>query len=122
MQLRRLGEVLHATPNGYLVATIEQPDRIPPLGIQVFDEDRKPVGQLLDVIGPVKQPYAVIKPASRELLRSIKPGTVLFYQPPRPARRRRSRRAPRPAKPGKAARRSRQARGGRGGAHESRRR
>ncbi len=122
MQLRRLGVVLHATPNGYLVATIEDPERLPPLGVQVFDEERKPVGQLLDVIGPVKQPYAVVKPASREMLKSVKPGTALYYQPPRPPRRRRPRRVPRPAKA--AARPSRQQpqpRGGRGGRRQQRR-
>ncbi len=117
--LRRLGTVLHATRNGYIVATIEEPERLPPLGVPVYDEDRKQIGQLLDIIGPVKQPYAVVKPATRELLKTVKPGQILYYQPPRPRRRRKK--VPKPVKPGRRQQRRRGERGGgRGGGRRAR--
>ncbi len=89
--LKRLGTVLHVTPNGYIVVTVDDPERLPPLGVKVYSGDRRELGQLLDVIGPVKQPYAVVRPASRELLKVVKEGDAIYYRPPRPPRRRRVR-------------------------------
>jgi RNA-binding protein len=82
--LRRLGTVLHTTPNGYIVVKIDDPDNIPPLNVRVYDRDLRSVGVLLDIIGPVKEPYAVIKPATKET--KLPSGEVVYYKPPRPRR------------------------------------
>ncbi len=85
--LNKLGKVLHMTRNGYVVAVLEARDRLPPLNTPVYDEKTNRVGILLDIIGPVKAPYAVVKPDRKGL--EIPPGTMLYYRPPRPPRRRR---------------------------------
>jgi RNA-binding protein len=89
--LRRLGTVLHTTPNGYIVVKIDDPDNIPPLNVKVYDRDLRTVGVLLDIIGPVKEPYAVIKPATKET--KVPNGEVLYYKPPKPKKPRRTRKA-----------------------------
>ncbi|NPA05082.1 MAG: RNA-binding protein [Crenarchaeota archaeon] len=87
--VRRLGVLLHKARNGYLVARLET-DKPPPLGVKVYDSSLQEIGVLLDVIGPVEQPYAVIKPNERgEKL--DKKGVTLYYEPPRPRRPRRRR-------------------------------
>ncbi|ALL00151.1 RNA binding protein, Gar1-type [Pyrodictium delaneyi] len=95
--LKRLGTVLHTTPSGYIVAKIEE-EQVPPLNTVVYDEDMNRVGVLLDIIGPVKSPYAVVKPSSREV--RVEKGVKLYYRPPSPRRRR----ARKPARAAKGAR------------------
>ncbi len=81
--------MLHKARNGYLVARLET-EKPPPLGVKVYDSSLREVGVLLDVIGPVEKPYAVIKPNERgEKL--DKKGVTLYYEPPRPPRPRRRR-------------------------------
>lgn len=93
--LKRLGTVLHTTPNGYIVAKLErEDDSVPPLNTIVYDEDMNRVGILLDIIGPVASPYAVVKPSSREV--RVGEGTRLYYRPPTPRRRRGRRQARKP--------------------------
>ncbi|ABM80323.1 H/ACA ribonucleoprotein complex subunit GAR1 [Hyperthermus butylicus] len=82
--MRRLGTVLHTTPNGYIVVKLEE-QQPPPLNVRVYDRDLRPIGVLLDIIGPVKEPYAVVKPASREI--KLASGEVVYYKPPRPQKR-----------------------------------
>ncbi|NOZ88875.1 MAG: H/ACA RNA-protein complex protein Gar1 [Crenarchaeota archaeon] len=89
-RLELLGRVLHRTHNGYVVVDVAAPERLPPLGVPVYTEDRKRVGVLLDIIGPVKKPYAVVKPDSPEL--NVEKGTPLYYRKPRPPQRKRGRR------------------------------
>jgi len=109
---RKLGVVLHATRNGYIVVKPEDPEKLPQLGLPVYDKELKvKYGTILDVIGPVKNPLIVVKPASKEMLEKVKPGEELYYVPPRPPRRGR-RRGRRPRGGGG---RSRPRRGGRGG-------
>ncbi len=86
--LRRLGEILHSTRNGYIVVRLEEPEKLPPLGVPVFNENRQRVGLLLDIIGPVKAPYGVIRPDSKDIIERIKYGEVVYYLSPRPRRRR----------------------------------
>lgn len=57
--MRRLGKVMHATKRG-LVLRVE---RVPELGRAVYDGERRRVGSVLDVFGPVGSPYATIRPA-----------------------------------------------------------
>ncbi len=87
--VRKLGEVMHATRNGYIVVKPEDPKNLPQLGLPVYDRElRKKYGTILDVIGPVDNPLIVVKPESREVLKEVKPGEELYYVPPRPKRRR----------------------------------
>ncbi|MGC8596433.1 MAG: H/ACA ribonucleoprotein complex subunit GAR1 [Thermocladium sp.] len=58
MSLKKIGEALHITNDGKIVARLAV---VPPLGIQVFDYGMKRVGSLYDIIGPVKAPYGLIK-------------------------------------------------------------
>lgn len=86
--MKRLGTVLHMTRNGYIVARLEkeEAEKLPPLNVPVYDRDLKKIGTLLDIIGPVKNPYAVVKPANKEI--KVYEGEPLYYKIPRPPRRR----------------------------------
>ena len=74
--LRRLGKVLHVSRRGSLILRTE---KTPPSGRDTVVVDKKVqrVGRIIDVFGPVKQPYVAIKPAS-----SVEPerliGQVLY--------------------------------------------
>lgn len=87
--MRRLGTVLHITCNGYIVVALEDKERIPSLNTNVYDERGRKLGTLLDIIGPVKEPYAVVKPSDKSILEEVVQGAVLYYEEPRPRRRRR---------------------------------
>ncbi|BEP18603.1 hypothetical protein PYJP_19550 [Pyrofollis japonicus] len=81
--LKRLGTVLHQARNGYIVVKLDLEDsKLPPLNVPVFDEEMNKVGTLLDIIGPIKDPYAVVKPATKET--RIEKGSKLYYRPPKP--------------------------------------
>lgn len=83
--LKKLGTVLHRTPNGYIVARLEkEDDTLPPLNTIVYDENVNRVGVLLDIIGSVSSPYAVVKPSSPNV--KVEAGTRLYYRPPTPRR------------------------------------
>lgn len=49
------------------------------IGSTVLDSSRKPVGNVTDVIGPIKEPYAVI--VLRKGVKGLKKGDVLFFKP-----------------------------------------
>ena len=57
--MRRLGKVLHLTRRG-LVVKAEQPTKI---GKAVYNEQKKKIGEVLDMFGPIRGPYLAIKPA-----------------------------------------------------------
>jgi len=61
--LQRLGLILHVTPSRNVIAKIEN---IPRIGETVVDENLKPVGKVLDILGPVSSPYATIAPMIRD--------------------------------------------------------
>ncbi len=105
--MRRLGEVYRVARNKYIVVKIDDPERLPRLGVKVFDEYRREIGRLLDIIGPVKQPYAVVKPVDENVVEKVKPGLVTYYPPPRPPRRRRGREREKPGRRAVAAKRGR---------------
>ncbi len=78
-RLKPLGKVLHMSHNGYVVAVIEE-SHLPSLGTPVYVEGGRRIGVLLDVIGPVNSPFAVIKPDNPEV--SVKQGATIYYRPP----------------------------------------
>ena len=77
---------MHTVKSGYIVVGMEAP-KPPKLGVPVYTSDRRRIGTLLDVIGPVDSPYAVVKPDKLEYLSVVKPGDKLYYEVPRPRRR-----------------------------------
>jgi RNA-binding protein len=76
--LKSIGRVLHRARNGYIIAVIES-GKLPPLNTPVYLSGGRRVGILLDIIGPINQPYAVIKP---DVNVEAKPGDALYYRPP----------------------------------------
>ncbi len=60
--MRRLGYFLHKTPSGRLVVKLSSP-KPPRLGARVLNSRGEVVGVVVDVIGPVRSPYAVVKPS-----------------------------------------------------------
>ncbi len=58
-KLRRLGKVLHVSRNGLLIL---RTDKTPPIGARVVDININTVGFIIDVFGPVKEPYVAVRP------------------------------------------------------------
>ncbi len=80
MVIRTLGSVLHITPSRLIVVKISKPNEVPPLHCEVIDANNELIGHVIDVIGPVEAPFAVIKPVKLSALSFVKPSTVLFYR------------------------------------------
>ncbi len=57
--MRRLGKVVHFTKRGLVIRL----EREPKLGEAIYNGERRRVGQLLDIFGPVSSPYALVRPA-----------------------------------------------------------
>jgi len=57
--LQRIGKASSVTPSNSIIIKTENP---PKIGCEVADENLTIVGKVLDIIGPVSSPYAVIKP------------------------------------------------------------
>ncbi len=66
--MRKLGHFSHRSASGRLVVKISEHVRPPKLGVKVFTSDGRVVGLLVDVIGPTKNPYAIIKPLTSDTL------------------------------------------------------
>ncbi|MEM1526906.1 MAG: hypothetical protein QW775_00780 [Ignisphaera sp.] len=75
-----LGTVDIITRAKLILVRIDKPDRIPTIGCKVLDTNGVEVGKIVDVIGPVNRPYAVVKPSSCTVLSTVKQSTVLFYK------------------------------------------
>jgi len=74
--LRELGTVIVVTRSGLGIVKVSNPKRIPPkLYVNVVDGHGNVLGKLIDIIGNVNQPYAVIKPQRG---RSILVGQTVF--------------------------------------------
>ena len=61
--MQRLGLILHVTPSRSIIVKIEN---LPRIGETVVDENLKPVGRVLDILGPVSSPYATVAPSVRD--------------------------------------------------------
>ena len=59
--MRRLGTVLHISNRGSIIVRTE---KVPPVGSKsiVFDKRAQEIGIIIDVFGPVKNPYLAIRP------------------------------------------------------------
>ncbi len=62
--MRRLGKVLHISKRGSIII---QTDKTPPVGGRsvVLDKKAQEVGTIIDVFGPVKNPYVAVKPKGK---------------------------------------------------------
>ena len=59
--MRRLGYFIHRSSTGKLVVKLVSP-RPPKIGVRVLNSKGRVVGRVIDVIGPVRSPYAIVKP------------------------------------------------------------
>jgi len=64
--VRRLGYFLHRSPSGKLIVKMTM-HKIPRLGTRVVDSRGRYVGMVVDIIGPVRSPYIVVKPKNTDI-------------------------------------------------------
>jgi RNA-binding protein len=67
--LKRLGKSLHIVQNRIIVRgepVASGDPKFYPQNNAVFDQNRKRIGKILDVFGPVKHPYFIVKPNKGE--------------------------------------------------------
>jgi RNA-binding protein len=57
-KMQKVGKVLHSRPRGLVV----QLATMPRLGVEVMNKEGERIGKVLDIIGPVKGPYALVRP------------------------------------------------------------
>jgi len=59
--MRRLGKVLHISNRGSIILRV---DKTPPMGSKsiVMDKQAQEIGTIVDVFGPVANPYVAIRP------------------------------------------------------------
>jgi RNA-binding protein len=59
--VRRLGKVLHISKRGSIIL---RTDKTPAVGTRsvVLDKKAQEVGTIIDVFGPVKEPYVAVRP------------------------------------------------------------
>ena len=59
--MRRLGKVLHISNRGSIIVRV---DKTPPMGSKsiVMDKQAQEVGTIVDIFGPVSNPYLAIRP------------------------------------------------------------
>lgn len=56
--LIRLGTLLHRPESGALVLAV---DRIPPLGVGVFDSELREAGSVVNILGPISYPMVEVR-------------------------------------------------------------
>lgn len=79
--LNLLGPVESITRSKFIVTKLESSKNVSNIiGSIVTDANGNQIGKVIDIIGPINQPYAVIKPRSYAVLSSIHQSTVLFYR------------------------------------------
>ena len=77
---QKLGTVYTITPGGLITVRLGNIRKPPRLGLKVYsNQPGKPVGRLIDIIGPVESPFAVVK---LDAGASISIGEPLYVEPP----------------------------------------
>lgn len=76
--MRRLGKVLHISKRGSIIL---RTDKTPPAGSRsvVLDKKAQEVGTIIDVFGPVKEPYVAVRP-KRDFDTSKLVGQILYLK------------------------------------------
>ncbi len=72
--MRRLGYFIHITASGKILVKLTVP-RPPRLGSRVFDRNGRYIGRVVDIIGPVRSPYVLVKPIKES---NLEPYDILF--------------------------------------------
>ncbi len=83
MNLRYLGRSIHLVSSN-LVVDLDNPSKVPPLWVKVYDSENRYIGVLFDVIGPVNDPFAVVRVKNPSI--HIEKGADLYYQPKKRSR------------------------------------
>jgi RNA-binding protein len=68
--LRHIGTILHISPHGKLIVQGNS-NFLPKLKNRVYTRDKKIVGSVIDVFGPVKQPYLSITVSNSSIAEEI---------------------------------------------------
>ena len=76
--MRRLGKVLHISKRGSIIL---RTDKTPSVGSRsvVLDKKAQEVGTIIDVFGPVKEPYVAVRP-KRDFDTSKLVGQLLYLK------------------------------------------
>ncbi len=80
MPRKPIGPVLHVTPSRFIVVRASNPDNLPKIGDDVVSAGGEYIGIVCDIIGPVNEPYVIVKPKSPIALSIAKPSTILYAQ------------------------------------------
>ena len=80
MPRKPIGSVLHVTPSRLIIVKAHDPNNLPRIGDTVISAGGEYVGVVSDIIGPIEEPYIVVKPKSPIALSIAKPSTVLYVQ------------------------------------------
>ncbi|MFX0106807.1 MAG: H/ACA ribonucleoprotein complex subunit GAR1 [Candidatus Hodarchaeota archaeon] len=80
--MRRLGKVLHVSKQGSLIL---RTDKTPPMGDRsiVVDKSAEKIGTIVDVFGPVKNPYVAVRPLEKKRLDRLVGQILYLYRPKR---------------------------------------
>ncbi len=73
----RIGYFVHQVGSGEVVVRLTT-SKLPRIGSLVVNSGGKVIGRIIDIIGPVREPYAVIKPTSELSLKDSEP---IFIKP-----------------------------------------
>ncbi|MFB6297400.1 MAG: H/ACA ribonucleoprotein complex subunit GAR1 [Salinirussus sp.] len=72
--MRRVGEVVRSAQG---LAVVRSPDgSTPDVGTELVDESLAPVGEVVDVFGPVEQPYVAVSVVDRRVATLL--GSVVY--------------------------------------------
>ncbi|MCX8165676.1 MAG: hypothetical protein N3D79_03720 [Acidilobaceae archaeon] len=83
--LKPLGRVVRSTIGGQVVVAMEREKPVP-LGSKVYFEREgrmREIGKVVDIIGNVKNPYAIVRLADKDLAEELEELYFEFWRPPR---------------------------------------
>ena len=70
-ELEEIGEVMHLAKSGRLVVRLTAIGREPKSGELIIDTNGKPIGKVIEVIGPVTAPYVSVVPMIEKINKII---------------------------------------------------
>ncbi|WP_346297683.1 Gar1/Naf1 family protein [Geoglobus acetivorans] len=65
--LKKIGRVLHISKTGNVILS-SVPDYLPKEGSPVYNKRMEKIGFVYDIIGPVRNPFLVVKPFKRRII------------------------------------------------------
>ncbi len=74
-RIKKLGSVLHRSDLGY--AILKDPPKLPKIGSDVVNENMEHVGIVIDIFGPVTEPYVSVK-VKKEWDERVTSDTMLY--------------------------------------------